>query len=72
MPYLEVPESFLNDFSGDLDLEGGKKRKRSPLKGCSYRGSKVYKTKRGSLYVYLKSGRTQFVKKSACKMSRRR
>ena len=73
MPFLEVPESFLNDFAGDaLDLEGGRRKKRSPVKGCTYSGNKVYKTKKGSLYVYLKSGRTRFVKKSHCKMSRRR
>jgi hypothetical protein len=75
MPFLEVPESFLNDFAGDaaaMDLEGGRRKKRSPVKGCTYSGSKVYKTKKGSLYVYLKSGRTRFVKKSHCKMSRRR
>lgn len=79
MPFLEVPESFLNDFAGDaaaMDLEGGRRKKRSPVKGCTYNGSKVYKTKpkngmKPSLYVYLKSGRTRFVKKSHCKMSRR-
>lgn len=71
MPYLEVPEAFLDDFS-TTDLEGGRRKKRSAVKGCSYRGSKVYKTKKGGLFVYKPSGQTRFVKKSHCKMSRRR